>query len=211
MLIAPSILTANFGDLKNEIKSIETADYIHLDIMDGNFVPNLSFGPHITKCISKLTNIPFDTHLMVLDPLKWIDKFAIGNTKYITVHYESDNYLEAINEIKKKGIKAGLSIKPKTSVSQIKHLLKDLDLILVMSVEPGFGGQSFMPNSIDKIKELNQIRTDLELDFIIEVDGGINLETGKLVKDAGVDMVVAGSHIFNQEDRKLAIKNLKNV
>lgn len=211
MLIAPSILTADFGDLKNEINSISKADYIHLDIMDGNFVPNLSFGPHISKCIRNLTDIPFDTHLMVLDPLKWISKFSIENTTFITVHYESNNYLEAIKEIKSKGIKAGISIKPKTTVDEIKHLLSQIDLILVMSVEPGFGGQKFMENSLDKIKKLKKLKEELNLNFIIEVDGGINLETAKLVKDAGADMIVAGSHIFNQKDRNKAIKQLKLV
>lgn len=211
MLIAPSILTADFGKLKKEIDSIASADYIHLDIMDGNFVPNMSFGPHISKCIRNLTTIPFDTHLMVKRPLDWIDKFSLPQTEFITIHFESENYLEAIVAIRRKDIKAGLSIKPKTKVDEIKDILPLLDLVLVMSVEPGFGGQKFMPESLDKIKELKKIREESNLNFIIEVDGGINIETAQLVKTAGADMIVAGSHIFNQKDRKQAITNLRSI
>lgn len=209
MLVAPSILTADFSNLKEELKSINNADYIHLDIMDGHFVPNISFGPYISSKIRKVTNIPFDTHLMVSNPLDWIEKFAIDNTHYITVHYESNKYLEAIDKIKGLNIKAGLSIKPKTNVSEIKHLLPKIDLVLVMSVEPGFGGQKFMPNAINKIKELVQLRKEMNLNFIIEVDGGINADTIGSVKEAGVDMIVAGSYIFNQKNRKAIIKQLK--
>lgn len=211
MLVAPSILTANFANLKDELASINNADYIHLDIMDGHFVPNLSFGPHISNEIRKVSNVTFDTHLMVSKPLDWIDKFAIENTEFITIHYESENFLEAIKAIKKRNIKPGLSIKPKTSVSEIINYLAQVDLVLVMSVEPGFGGQKFIYDAVSKISELKQLRHDLKLNFIIEVDGGINLETAKLVKDAGADMIVAGSHIFNQVDRNKAIENLRKI
>lgn len=209
MLVAPSILTADFSKLKEELKSINNADYIHIDIMDGHFVPNISFGPYITSIIAETCDKPLDTHLMVTNPVDWIEKFAVKNTKYITVHYESNDYLKAIELIKKANIKSGISIKPKTKVNEIKHLLPMIDLVLIMSVEPGFGGQAFMPNALDKIKQLVQIRKELNLDFIIEVDGGINEQTIDLVKDAGVDMVVAGSYIFNKDNRRKIIKELK--
>lgn len=211
MKVAPSILTADFTKLKTEIKSIKTADFIHLDIMDGNFVPNLSFGPHISQMIRNTTSLPFDTHLMVLKPLEWIDKFALSNTTYITIHYESENYLEAIEKIKSKNIKVGLSIKPKTTIKEIKEILPLVDLVLVMSVEPGFGGQSFMSESLIKISELKKVRLENNLNFIIEVDGGINFETAKLVKEAGADMIVCGSFLFNSKNRKKVIKDLQNI
>lgn len=210
MKISPSILNADFLNLKKEIKSINNCDYIHLDIMDGNFVPNISFGPDICKQVRKETDIFFDTHLMVNEPLKWIEKFNIKNTRFITVHFESKGYSEALNKINELGIKKGLSIKPKTKVSEIKNLLKDLDLVLVMSVEPGFGGQKFMVQSLDKIKELKKLREKYNYKYLIEVDGGINNETIKLVKEAGADMVVVGSYLFKQKNRKKLIKLLRS-
>jgi len=211
MLIAPSVLTADFSKLKQEIESIDNADYIHLDIMDGNFVPNLSFGPHIAKTISNETEVPLDTHLMVLDPLKWINTFAIPGTEFITVHYESENFLEAIRLIKEKGIKAGLSIKPATEVEEIIEYLSFVDLVLVMSVEPGFGGQKFMPEAIGKISDLNRIRVEQGLNYLIEVDGGINDETIQQVRAVGADIAVVGSYLFNQKNRKKEIKELKEL
>ncbi|MGI6781594.1 MAG: ribulose-phosphate 3-epimerase [Acholeplasmataceae bacterium] len=211
MLIAPSVLTADFSKLKEEIESIDNADYIHLDIMDGNFVPNLSFGPHIARIIQAETEVPLDTHLMVLNPLDWIDVFAIDNTAFITVHYESENFLEAIKLIKEKQIKAGLSIKPKTQVSEIAEYLPLVDLVLVMSVEPGFGGQKFIPEALAKISELNLIRTEQNLNFIIEVDGGINDDTARQVKALGADMIVVGSYLFDQKNRRKEIKRLRDL
>ncbi|HHT82610.1 MAG TPA: ribulose-phosphate 3-epimerase [Acholeplasmataceae bacterium] len=211
MLIAPSVLTADFAKLKQEIESIDNADYIHLDIMDGNFVPNLSFGPHIAKIIRNETEIPFDTHLMVLDPLNWIHTFSIPGTEFITVHYESENFLEAIKLIKEQGIKAGISIKPQTEVEEILEYLPIVDLVLVMSVEPGFGGQKFMPEAIAKISELNRIRVEQGLNYLIEVDGGINDETIQQVKAVGADFAVVGSYLFNQKNRKKEIKELKEL
>lgn len=211
MLVAPSILTADFSNLKQELKSINKADFIHLDIMDGHFVPNISFGPHISECISKETKIPLDTHLMVTDPLNWIDKFSIGKTKFITIHFEANNPEAAIKKIKANQIIPGISIKPDTKVSEIKHLLKDVGLVLVMSVEPGFGGQKFMPKALKKISELRMLREELKLNFIIEVDGGINEETAELCQIAGADMVVAGSYVFNSKNRNKTIKKLKEI
>lgn len=209
MKIAPSVLTADFTNLKNELDSINKADYIHIDIMDGNFVPNISFGPAINKQIANNTKIPLDVHLMVLNPLDWIAQFAIEQVEYITVHYESNKFEEALKEIKKHGKKIGITIKPETKVDAIKPYLKDADLVLVMSVEPGFGGQIFMPEMLEKVRELKTLRTTNNYDYIIEIDGGINNETIKLAKDAGVDISVVGSYVFNQKNRNETIDSLK--
>ena|SRR5690554_1109997 len=209
MKIAPSVLTANFTKLAEEIKSIESADLIHIDIMDGNFVPNISFGPAITKQINDLTNINLDVHLMVLNPLDWVEKFAFDKVEYITVHYESNNFLEAINKIKTLNKKVGITIKPNTKVSEIKDYLKLADLVLIMSVEPGFGGQKFIPSSLDKVKELVELRTNNNYNYLIEIDGGVNKETAPLVKEAGVDISVVGSYLFNQKDRKKTMEDLR--
>lgn len=209
MKIAPSILTADFNYLSREIESINEADYLHLDIMDGHFVPNLSFGPHICQMLSEITSIPFDVHLMVTNPLNWIDKFNFKNTCYITIHLESSGYLSAINKIKKLGVKVGVSIKPTTHVEKLIHILDQIDLVLIMSVDPGFGSQTFKMSSLDKIKYLAEYRTRNHLDFEIEVDGGINLETAKLCKDSGATMLVAGSYIFNKTNRNQVIKDLR--
>lgn len=209
MKVAPSILNCNFKKLEEEISSLVEIDYLHIDIMDGNFVPNISFGPEIIKHVSELEKAPLDVHLMVLNPVEWVDKFSFHNTKYITVHYESNNYIEALKLIKKNKIKTGISIKPKTSVEVIKELLKEIDLVLVMSVEPGFGGQSFMEDSLTKIAWLKDYREKHNLNYVIEVDGGITNKTALLVKEAGVDIVVAGSYIFKAENRLEAVRSLK--
>ena len=209
MKIAPSVLTANFTKLAEEIKSIESADLIHIDIMDGIFVPNISFGPAITKQINDLSNINLDVHLMVLNPLDWVEKFAFDKVEYITVHFESNNFLEAINKIKALNKKVGITIKPNTKVSEIKDYLKVVDLVLVMSVEPGFGGQKFIASSLDKVKELVELRTNNNYNYLIEIDGGVNKETASLVKEAGVDIAVVGSYLFNQENRKKTMEDLR--
>ena len=209
MKIAPSVLTADFTNLKEELKSIENADYLHLDIMDGHFVPNISFGPAITKEIEKNTKLPLDIHFMVSDPINWVDKFVFLKTKFITIHTESNQVLETINLIKKHQIGVGLSIKPLTPVSDLLPYIKDIQLVLVMTVEPGFGGQSFIMSSLDKVRELVKIRKEMNLNFVIEVDGGINKETIALCRDAGVDIAVAGSYLFNQKDRIKGIESLR--
>ncbi len=209
MIIAPSVLTADFTKLASEIEKINTADYIHIDIMDGHFVPNISFGPAITKTINDMSKLPLDVHLMVTDPLKWIDLFSLSNVEFITVHVESKEYLEAINKIRNNGKKVGISIKPHTPVDEIIEILNQIDLVLVMTVEPGFGGQSFMVDMMDKVRSLVNIRSKENLNFVIEVDGGVNKDTIKTCQQAGVDMAVAGSYVFNHENTKEAIKSLK--
>lgn len=209
MKIAPSVLTADFTNLTTDIESISNADLIHIDIMDGNFVPNISFGPAINNQIAKVTKIPLDVHLMVQNPLMWIDQFSIPEVKYITVHYESDNFDESIEKIRANNKFVGITIKPKTPVSAIKHLLPNVDLVLIMSVEPGFGGQKFMPEMLDKVRELKQIRNEKNYDYLIEIDGGINDQTINLAGEAGVDICVVGSYLFNQTDRKKTIEELK--
>lgn len=209
MKIAPSVLTADFTNLEEEIKSIKEADLIHIDVMDGNFVPNISFGPAITRQINNVSEIDLDVHLMVLDPSKWIKDFSLDKVKYITVHYESNNYIEAMKLIKEENKKVGLSIKPETKVSEINKHLKDLDLVLVMSVEPGFGGQKFIESSLDKVKELVKLREENNYNYVIQIDGGVNDTTVDKVRDALVDIAVVGSYIFNQKNRTQTIKDLR--
>jgi ribulose-phosphate 3-epimerase len=209
MKIAPSILTADFTKLSQEIDSIKNADLLHLDIMDGHFVPNMSFGPAIAKQISNLSKIPLDVHLMVTDPLFWVPKFAFPNTKYITIHVESNDVEKTILDIKKHNIGLGLCIKPKTEIKSILPYIKEAELILVMTVEPGFGGQSFMEDMMIKVKELIQIRENLGLKFLIEIDGGINQDSIKIARENHVDIVVVGSYLFNLKHREKEVEDLR--
>lgn len=210
MKIAPSILTANFTRLSEEIKSIEKeSDYLHIDIMDGHFVPNISFGPTIASQISEISNVPLDIHLMVENPLEWVDKVIFDTTHFITVHAESHRFQESLVRIRYLGKKAGLAIKPETNIDSIKDVLHLVDLVLVMGVEPGFGGQVFIPSQLEKIEELNNLKKENKYNYDIEVDGGINTSVAKDCKDAGATILVAGTFIFNYEDRKKRIKLLK--
>lgn len=209
MKVAPSVLTADFSKLKDELKSIQSADYIHLDIMDGHFVPNISFGPAISKSIEEQTHLPLDIHLMVTDPLEWVPKFVFPQTKFITVHIEANHIQETVLAIQKEHIGVGLALKPKTPVRHIIPYMNDVALVLVMTVEPGFGGQSFMIDMMDKVKELVKIRKENGLHFAIEIDGGVNEETVVIAKEAGVDIVVAGSYLFNMEDREKGMGSLR--
>lgn len=215
MIISPSVLSANFADLKTDIKKIEEggASWLHYDVMDGHFVPNISFGYSILGDVRKVTDLFLDVHLMISDPKKYLNDFIKAGADLITFHYEScddlDQVKSVITEIKNQGIKVGISIKPNTDVEAIKPVLADLDLVLVMSVEPGFGGQSFMPKAIDKIKTLRNWIDQGKMECLIEVDGGINEETGKQCKEAGADVLVAGSYIFKHENTKEAIESLK--
>lgn len=207
--LAPSILSADFFQLNQELKLIEDegVDLIHVDVMDGHFVPNISIGPLIIEALTGKTGLGFDVHLMIKNPIQYIEKFVAPETEYISIHIESEpNPQAAIDLIKATGVGAGISINPETGVDKILPYLKEVDLVLVMSVNPGFGGQSFMPIALDKIKELVQLRETMGLSYVIEVDGGIKLDNVNLVVEAGADFIVAGSAIF---DRKEVADNCK--
>ncbi len=212
MQIAPSILSSDFARLAEEIESIKNCDMVHIDVMDGHFVPNLTFGAPVVKCIRKYTDLFFDCHLMISNPKKYAVDFAKAGADLITFHYESDDDpKETIDEIKRLGCKVGISIKPKTEVEKIYPYLDMVDLVLIMSVEPGFGGQSFMAEVLDKVVKLKELKQKENKKYAIEIDGGIDDKTIILAKEAGVEVCVAGSYIFKQENRIETIKKLKAV
>lgn len=201
--LAPSILSADFSCLGEETERIRRggADLIHVDVMDGHFVPNISFGAAVMKSLLGKTDIPFDVHLMIEDPDKYIDDFVTENTEYITVHAEACTHINrTLQHIKSKGVKAGVALNPGTPLSVLDYVLEDADMILVMSVNPGFGGQKFIPPVLRKASELVKLREERNLDFEIEIDGGANLDNLKQITDAGVSIVVAGSSVFKADD-----------
>jgi ribulose-phosphate 3-epimerase len=202
MKVAPSILSADFTKLEESVKRVDHATFLHVDVMDGIFVPNISFGPSIQKQIrAKYPDMVFDTHLMIIDPIKYIKEFADAGSDFITFHIEAKSDInETIDLIHSYGLKAGISIKPNTNPEVLIPYLDKLDLVLVMSVEPGFGGQKFMPNSLDKIKWLDEYKNQHNLYYIISVDGGINKDTYPLVEEAGANLAVMGSFLFKAEN-----------
>jgi ribulose-phosphate 3-epimerase len=210
--IAPSILSADFSHLREEIESVKEADLLHVDVMDGHFVPNITVGPIIVKALRKITDKFLDVHLMIKNPEKYIESFAETGANLITVHVEACENLEGIIElIRENNCKVGVSVKPGTGVEEIKSILDKVDVVLVMSVEPGFGGQRFMPEIIPKIKKLKEIANERGLAFEIEVDGGINRENAKGVVKAGANILVAGSAIFNNEDHAKALNEIREA
>ena len=213
--ISPSILSADFSQLGNEIKRLEEggADLIHVDVMDGHFVPNLTIGPPVIKALKKNCSIKFDVHLMISPVHKYIDAYADAGADIITIHPEAtDDLYASIKKIKDLGKKVGVSLNPETKVSIIKDHLEQIDLVLIMSVNPGFGGQKFMPEVLDKIKELKNIQKEQNIDFDIEIDGGINFENSKMAIEAGANILVSGTTIFksNNGDIKKNIDLLKS-
>ncbi len=210
--IAPSILSADFSKLGEEIKAVEQAgaDWIHIDVMDGRFVPNITIGPVVVKSIRKVSNLPFDVHLMIVEPEKYIDPFIDAGADIITLHFEACTHIHrAVEYIKSKGKCAGVSINPATPVSMLKEILPYVDLVLIMSVNPGFGGQKYIPTSTEKVKQLKNMIEKMKLAPLIEVDGGVTVENAKEIKEAGVDVLVAGSTVFKSDDYKETISKLK--
>jgi len=198
-IVAPSILSSDFAHLSNEIEKIQQIpdSWVHLDIMDGHFVPNLTFGPSVVKSIRKITPLPFDVHLMVNNPESLFSPFKNAGADYITFHIEQTQVpLKLVRKIKNLGLKAGISLKPSTKISKIESILPYIDLLLIMSVEPGFSGQKFMSFSLQKIKKAKQMRKSEKLNFLISVDGGINSETAEYVVKAGADILVMGNYFF---------------
>jgi ribulose-phosphate 3-epimerase len=211
--IAPSILSANFARLEEEIKDVERggADYIHVDVMDGHFVPNITIGPLIVDAIRPVTSLPLDVHLMIENPDQYIGAFAKAGADLLSVHVEACHHLHrTIQQIKSEGIKAGVVLNPHTPTSMIENVIEDVDLVLLMTVNPGFGGQSFIHSVLPKIKQIAAIVEERKLPVEIEVDGGVNTETAKLCIEAGANVLVAGSAIYNQKDRSQAIANIRN-
>lgn len=210
--ILPSILSADFANLGSQVKELEEngIETLHIDIMDGHFVPNISFGFPVMKSLRPITNMKFDVHLMIENPSDYIEEFVNSGADMITVHLEGNNHIHRlIQSIKGYNIKAGIAINPGTPVSALKHLLQDLDLVLVMGVNPGFGGQSLIPFTIEKVKELDEIRKAQNLSFKISVDGGIKSTNYKEMLNAGADMLVAGSDIFKDNAIAQNISNFK--
>lgn len=212
--IAPSILSADFNNLETDIRMLNEsdADFIHCDVMDGVFVPNISFGFPIVEHINRIAEKPLDVHLMIVNPEKYIEAFAAAGASWLTVHYEVCPHLSrTVSQIKENGMKAGVSINPHTPVCFLEDIINELDLALIMSVNPGFGGQEFITNTYKKVKELKELILKKESDCQIEVDGGVNYETGKKLVLAGADILVAGSFVFGSDNPKETIRNLKNI
>ncbi len=210
--IAPSILSANFLKLGEEIKAAEVAgaDMLHIDIMDGHFVPNITIGPFIVESIRKATSLPLDVHLMIEEPDKYLGDFIKAGADYLTVHYEASVHLHrTVHWIKESGVKAGVSLNPATPVWSLEHIIPDVDIVILMSVNPGFGGQGFIPQIIDKIKALKNFIKGKGLSTFIEVDGGVKLDNAKDIAAAGADILVMGSAFFSSDDYGTTIKRLR--
>lgn len=212
--IAPSILSADFTRLGEEIRAVEQAgaDWIHFDVMDGRFVPNITIGPMIVEAVKRETSLPVDVHLMIVEPEKYVKGFADAGADLIAVHVETGGHLNrTIQQIKEAGAKAGVALNPSTPVESLSWILEYLDLAVIMSVNPGFGGQKFIPNSLDRIRVLKSMINEKNLSTLIEVDGGVNAKTVAAVAGAGADVLVAGSAVFHSGDYKATIDELKRL
>ena len=213
-MLSPSLLSADFTNLEKEFKIMneEKVDFVHLDIMDGNYVPNISYGPGIVKSLRPLTDIPFDTHLMIENPENFIEDFKEAGSDIITIHPSTKKHLDrTISLIKSNGMKAGLALNPADSLEILEYTIEKLDLVLIMSVNPGFGGQKFIPSALKKIREVRKIIEEKNLETLIEVDGGVKLENAKEVLDAGADILVAGSAVFQRNKTRENIKAFKEL
>lgn len=212
--LAPSILSADFSRLGEDVALIERAGahVIHVDVMDGHFVPNISYGATVMKSLVGRTKLPFDVHLMIEQPDQYVEDFVTDQTEFITVHQEACPHLHrTLQHIKSLGVKAGVALNPATSLSTLDYILEDADLVLIMSVNPGFGGQKFIGSALEKVKTLKALRDKNNCDFTIEIDGGINLENVKPVTDAGVELVVAGSSVFKAPDVEKRVREFLSV
>lgn len=208
--LSPSLLSADFTNLKSDIEILDKSGvkYLHLDVMDGMFVPNISFGPMIIKQLRPLTNMVFDVHLMIEDPDRYVQSFKDAGADILTVHFEACKHLHrTISYIKSLGMKAGVSLNPATNIDVLDYVLEDLDLVLVMSVNPGFGGQSFIPSALDKIKNLKEKIKERNLNVIVEVDGGVKTTNVKDVVEAGADLIVSGSDVFADKENRIKAYN----
>lgn len=213
-VLAPSILSADLSSLAQQIRLVEMggSDWIHCDIMDGHFVPNITFGPILVEAVKRVTKLPLDVHLMIENPDRYLEAFVKAGASVLSVHYEEAVHLNrTVNRIKELGAKAGVVLNPATPVSLLKDIAKDIDLVLIMSVNPGFGGQSFILNSLNKISETARLRDEIKADFVIEVDGGIDLNNAADILTAGCDAFVIGSSIFGNEDVTSTTLKFKNI